>query len=114
MNMTTAKFTVERSKWLRGIGSILSDGELMCCLGFVCLQLGASEADILGIGMPSQITHVAMVTPLLVKTVEGIAKASSLALEAVEINDSPYISDDERERQLVMLFAEHGGMEFVP
>lgn len=56
------KVVIDRKRWLRGEGSSTSkllrssDGK-MCCLGFVCIQAGASETDIMDISSPISIVY---------------------------------------------------------
>jgi len=111
------KFTVERSRWLRGgkDSCLLSrEKNKMCCLGFVCKHLGMSDEDIELAQMPSSLKLT------LRKKLEGILLRkvayfgsnwhidTRWAQEAAEINDNMDIQDDLRERSLTDLFGVNG------
>jgi hypothetical protein len=116
------KFTIERSKWLRGEGGAKSgllrgsDGK-MCCIGQVCSQLGVKNESL------ENLKSVEQVIGRHVKG-EGFASASEVLCEkdgrtemdwlhaAYVANDDPGISDDEREKALISI-AKFVGHEFV-
>jgi hypothetical protein len=88
----TLQVVVDRSRWYRGQGPAHTrlrrrqDG-LMCCLGFVCLAAGHTEAEIEGKLMPSSCAN-----PLV--------NSSKELDEASMDNDNIGISDPERERRI--------------
>jgi hypothetical protein len=116
------KFTVSRETWIRGGDDITRllrprDGK-MCCLGFVCEQLGVPRDELRDRGAPADVGTMSL------RIVEGVLTRRSdlgtlynndLTESAIGINDDEKIDDDERERRLTALFAEHGHeLEFVP
>lgn len=118
------KFTIDRSKWLRGLGSerftyLRTPEGNMCCLGFVCIQLGVHPADILNHRIPISVVDPGgshglsgeppepMVGVLLRPGFPKWAQ-TDLTREAVDINDDDTISNHERERHLRYLFKKHG------
>jgi hypothetical protein len=124
MSEQRKKFTVERSKWIRGRREVCVrllrpiDG-YMCCLGFVCVQLGVPRASILDKYEPGSLSHgsagYALIKNILVDDDRGFVGNSPLATAAIDINDSQNMEDAEREHLLSALFAEYGyEMEFVP
>jgi len=120
------KFTVERSKWLRGIGSEHSfllrstDGK-MCCLGFLGLACGLDPERITNIDSPNGIPVSSSETARkewskTVPEAEGLfreyVKDNSVVCEQLmetndmETNDS--VDESHREKALTKLFAEIG------
>ncbi len=116
------KFTVQRSRWLRGDGDgMLLDpdrGNRMCCLGFACVAAGLTKEQISKRSLPEEAydeVDAPVIEPLVEETVEGGVLDTSLTTRAAEINDDLGLSDHEREHGLKVLFAEHGvTVRFVP
>ncbi len=119
--MERLRVIVDRSRWYRGKGSVESrlrrsvDGQ-MCCLGFACLAAGHSEDDITEAATPLELR-----SSLLPGTEEYRAARKRLddghgtAIgEAININDSRHITDEERERDLARILTQVGiDLEFV-
>ncbi len=112
------RFTVTRDEWFRGEGPdgsrlLLPDGR-KCCLGFLGLECGLDERDILGKETFSMIdTHVDQtVLPgtLIERRPPGLIGYNETRLcdDIIEVNDDEEMSDDERESTLTRLFAEAG------
>lgn len=82
---------------------------MMCCLGFVCNQLGVVKKWLSGIGMPetliqNSVTNAHKLEGILVDAGEN----SSLAQAASVINDNDDITNLQREKQLIALFKKNG------
>ena len=98
------RFEVKRSNWLRGEGDMDSyllrakDGK-MCCLGFLGRSCGWSDDALKD-----------RRTPVVFGFVPDFPDALDLrALDAaMHLNDNASITDQEREAELVKLFAQHG------
>lgn len=96
--------------------------DLMCCLGFVALALGARRDDIENVAMPAEVENFQQLDPDF-KFVEPYDKDmydedvengrtpglnnSRLSSSAAGINDDDSIDDEEREAKLIALFAKH-------
>lgn len=123
------KFTIDRSKWkcggslenVKGKGNthLLNSAGYMCCLGFVCNQIGFTNEQILNIGMPEEIPEEVFkkvkedndVTPIFSITKHRghmVYFNNDLSEKAISINDDPVIGVIEREVKLTELFAKHG------
>lgn len=117
-------YIIDRSKWRRGgdlqLESIWGQTQLlnregnMCCLGFVCIKDGFKKKDILEVADPSDIDpdFADVCTSITLKVhsdEDGIYfHSSELTREAININDSEYISEEQREQQLKTLFKKYG------
>jgi len=122
------KFTIDRSKWICGehlptgvpfgLGShgqgkteLLNQQGMMCCLGHVSLQLGMPESSLLGAARPEDVHADARLDLLVEQRLRGRCLprrcATSLAEEAIEINDRPDTFSN-RESSLISCFANHG------
>ncbi len=113
------KFTINRKKWLRGIGAFSylrrsADGK-MCCVGQVCRQLGVPSVRLTGEFAVRDLLYEHgyddRLTPLTRKS-EGAAVERKWVKKAYEINDDDCIGDAERERKLTAL-ANRNGHTFV-
>lgn len=115
------KVIVERSKWLRGEGEENSkllrteDGK-MCCLGFVCLAFGKTEDDIADSEAPSCLigkdrhSQIGDGTPLIAED----RHEPGAIVSAMQINDSRYMDELDRELELKRLLRVVGvDLEFV-
>ena len=110
------KFVVKRSKWvvnedgsLFGDSRLLNEEDKMCCLGFCCRQLGATEDEIKGMNLPHRLKDAGERFPMFaVARRRKVHLASSLAQKASRINDDRSIDRKEKERLLIDLFAKHG------
>ena len=74
--------------------------EMMCCLGFVCNQLGIPKKDLKNCLNPSNLSSEWDI-PYLLKSLDH---HSELATEAILINDSPKISVADKKRKLQKVF----------
>jgi hypothetical protein len=125
--------TIQRSKWRRGGGNsykvegygptrLLNDRGYMCCLGFDALACGFTENNIYDRTDPESLGFKGLAT-----TRPGYAelrldfksaflpKNTPPVQEAITINDSHHITDDEREEALHVVFRQLGydGVVFV-
>jgi hypothetical protein len=125
---------VQRSKWLRGkgTGKLRNSCGLQCCLGFVAVAAGFTEAEIENQNLvselcdsspdPREVVEHALLRSLVHIDVcdddedyEGeLVSVGGTELEdnLVNINDTEAINDAEREEQLAVLAAK-AGIEFV-
>lgn len=95
------KFTVYRSKWLRGdtTESRLYDGSRMCCLGFLGVACGISQEDMKDLCLPSEVVTEAWPKG----TLDGKNDSDTIVL-IVDYNDG-YHSEKYREERLTALFS---------
>ncbi len=113
------KFTVKRSTWARGCGSLdsflLNYNGKMCCLGFLARELGFSEESIegrphprvcgLGPELPGEEPH-----RFMNESWDPIIKVNDRYDLAVDQD----LSEKEREEALAIMFREKGyAVEFV-
>ncbi len=102
--MAVKTFIVKRSRWLRGKGSdsyLRHKNGHQCCLGFVGRQCNIAAKDLLLRGLPGHLPgELLMRFPELT----GSESWSDFAI----INDSPEISDKEREKKLKELAKKNG------
>lgn len=116
------KFTIDRSRWVSGVPhwglhsenttgmgetSLLNEHGFMCCLGFVCRQLGLHSTDIYERGAPDFLILEAQ-DPLVPILLDDKGNPSRLTALAMNINDDNGLTPAEREQQLIALFKEHG------
>lgn len=113
------KFTVNRSRWLRGEsgGSFLlrkADGK-MCCLGFLALACGATESDILGSRAPSNRGSMINWPKEILYSIQGrgaiINESCYDSPECVRLmntNDSNGTDDATKEASLTKIFQDIG------
>lgn len=116
------KFTIKRSKWLRGEGVSKSrllrkgDGK-QCCIGQICLQLGVPDkaitdiTDVNNILIEHSPKLEKVLTPLLLLSdkQEGYRHAAGWVGSAYCINDAQDVPDDAtREKHLAELAAANG------
>ena len=117
------KLVIDRKTWRRGpqdeqiklddpTALLCKDGA-KCCLGFYALQCGLTKEQIYGIGEPGQIPmnedDADSYWLKLVKFYDddytsGLAN-TSLAAEAMDINDDPNLTEEEREQKLIKIFS---------
>lgn len=129
------KFTIDRRYWLRGEGgepSFLyrSDREThnMCCLGQISEQCGIDKTDLDRLRQPNTFAPITvkerfeetfgnavMVAPLDVNYYLRDLRAINVLVELMNINDSPQLTDAQRELILTDLIAHFYGheLEFV-
>lgn len=102
---------IDRTRWQRGKYTIkngskllVSKGGRMCCLGFVCLVLGAKKRDILHAGYPA---GTMLDLPGLTER-NGQIQNTGFSEDAASINDDTSLSDRQREIQLRKLAKQNG------
>ncbi len=134
---------ITRSNWARGAGDSAYNTLLnsytenvggegyeptfknnsMCCLGFMCLQLGALPEDIKNQEMPKCAIVTQDRSERLLKLLAPLAEynesmnsiqSTPLASKAAALNDDESLEESEREEALLDLFLENGfKLEFV-
>jgi hypothetical protein len=135
MSKKRFKFTVERSKWLRGNPqtSVLLDGDTgkMCCVGFLSRACGLEKRTISEQGTLSELANRGgssakavsrrKVLAQFLKDLKGRAwrsakyANSNVAQEIYEANDMRHAGDGAIEARLRSLFAQLDiDVEFVP
>lgn len=112
VNLTITKFKVERSRWLRGEGYhesylLRPADNKMCCLGFLGKACGVSEERMRGVQTPTDVSNgndypsaLSNMLPDLVAP--GSIKVAEFVL--MDINDTPQITDEQREILLSKIF----------
>lgn len=120
---------IERSKWYRGHGGCNSAlvekaSGCKCCLGFVGLACGYTEAKMSGLASPEGCLVKSDPRPawpkwmleLYARTDGYVAYVDTADTEAaMQINDDMVIGDAEREKKLTALFKKNGmTLRFVP
>lgn len=112
------KFTVDRKKWLRGVGFeesrlLTGDGQ-RCCFGFVCQQLGMEDDSIMRHLTVGSISFSQRNRRLMDFAFSGNTEEHDWIWSAYKINDNRSIGDPERESKLVTIFSANGHeIEFV-
>lgn len=113
--MSKFEFTVDRSKWLRGEDDesmlLRKCDNKMCCLGFFALACGLTRDEISGKSTPSSLAIRNIKLPSTMQFLldeENQSIDSRLGNSMMATNDSKNINDDERERQLKLLFEQVG------
>jgi hypothetical protein len=124
---------IDRTKWGRadyepqnGVarpGSLLDKHGKMCCLGFVCIQLGLPEEDIEGMSYPYEVAYnyakqgkkEAMgLIDFYLLTESGMIINNRLSKAAAAINDDHTLTDAQKEEALTKIFSDGGhSIEFV-
>lgn len=119
------KFTIDRSRWrcgdegdnAVGIGPtmLVNSKGYMCCLGFVCEQLGFNKSLISLRGDPADaLLEHAMLTTKFNDDLGSHYDNSDLCNLAIEINDNSDTTPQEKEKLLIELFEKyHHEIEFV-
>jgi len=107
------EFTVKRSRWGHGDekGFLLRGYDnKMCCLGFVCRQVGLKRNQILDKIMPDELIPVLrdkLIGALTFKRGQDVKDYRWLN-EAARINDSQTYTPKETERKLKSIFSKNG------
>jgi len=113
------KLTIDRSKWHRGRGGVMSyllshyDGK-MCCLGFLALACGVPKDMIRGIRSPLGLANRSGSLPEPMQFLVNEARYSpttghtTAALFLVGTNDDCGITDEQREAALSTCFRANG------
>ncbi len=117
-------FTVIRSRWDRGFGCgrlLDSNNNKMCCLGFLCKEMGLNRASILDKGLPSSALNCYLRSSSGKKALDNLKESGRVPMKLVSydngyfdsqltdriitVNDDSNINDDARETSLKKLFA---------
>lgn len=107
------KLTIDRNRWLRGVGSessLLDSCGKSCALGFLAKDLGYSDDEILNKEGPDYILSDAGVRfpESLVKRIERKediwSAPTEIAVQIISINDDVNLTDSERESKIIQLF----------
>ena len=112
------KFTIDRAIWLNasapyGMGSTLLHNKQgnMCCLGFVCEQLGVPRENLTGVDTPGLLDLEELPDSLaesLSLLRQGASTDTELSSSAMDLNDSDDYTPVEREKLLSQLFRNYG------
>lgn len=107
------KFTIDRRYWYRGAlnSALLREDGDMCCLGQILLQSGVPREHLLGVFYPAGTReHIPFDSPIYNLLIRPMGGDTQLSTCAAVTNDDRTIEDDEREQDLIDLFA-HAGVE---
>jgi len=121
-------FTVERKNWYRGKGDeksrLLNNSGKMCCLGFYALACGLDKKVIKNVPDPVGVVNltkdgtttdgsdkvikrkseVVWETKLVANDRYGSPDNSGITYDLMGVNDDPYLTDEQREKELTYLF----------
>ncbi len=114
------KFTIDRSKWIRGEGwhntcLYRPKDDKLCCLGFFSLACGLTKEDIANKKAPRDIEDKLHLYPDWALEVDLYDQGTFLNY-IIDVNDelSKYISEEDREKELTNLFSNLGiEVEFI-
>lgn len=113
------KLTIDRSRWLRGEGSVVSrllrpaDGK-MCCLGFYGLAMGANPDALLDVTAPQVARDLAPFAALIEHDERAACWPTVTCGNLMCDNDDEHTTAEDREARLTKYFAEIGvEVEFV-
>jgi len=107
------EFTVKRSRWGHGDDNgflLRGEDSKMCCLGFVCRQVGMGRKQILNKAMPDELDpklRDKLIGALTFKRGQDVKDYKWLN-QAAKINDSLDLKPEETERKLKSIFSKHG------
>lgn len=117
------KLIINRSKWrtggngkyATGMGNtfLVNNAGFMCCLGFMCMEMGVESLSCYEIGLPEDLEPIDYIKiPLLV---HPVAKSNTkFTCDAIRINDDMDMSSQKREEELTKHFSNHGiQVEFI-
>lgn len=119
------KYTIDRTKWLRGEGSMVSDllreDGKMCCLGQIAKQCGLKPKELRNTASPMSLDQKpaekfrkALPWLLKVDKVDAEFENTHICGVAMEVNDREKLSDAKREARLTAIFAKRGiELEFI-
>ena len=110
-----AKFTVDRSYWLRGEGSAHSylfrkDDGKMCCLGQILnRQFNIQYKHLTGLGEPAELFNRSVYIEVEQNLIDFRNTVNTeLVDQAMKINDDRFRSEEQREAELKHLFIAYG------
>lgn len=107
------KFTIDRRMWARGRRTLLRVGptgfqglkpDMMCCVGFMCVEAGVPPTKIVGKAIINPITENTENQP---DSIHFMLKGRD-ANAIYSINDDEEMDDPTREKLLTELFARNG------
>jgi hypothetical protein len=108
-----SKLIIDRSKWRTGNASphpvigptqLLNKEGYMCCLGFYAKQIGClTDDEIKGVRTPDDL-RIRSVNPRMRNLINDDNKNSYFTDEAMSLNDSDNLDDEEREREIKLHF----------
>lgn len=111
--MEIKTLVIDRARW--GMGALLTeDGEAMCCLGFLAMACGATEAAIKGEGDPEGTPDIDWPSAFIRLARDedddphAYPRNSTVTNDAIEINDSTKLPWEEKESRLIELFFRAG------
>lgn len=109
------KITIERKSWIRGdqglkFTCLFRDDGHMCCLGFLGAACGIPLEEMLGRKTPAglETDELYKLYPIGIRKIDP--DGFSLIGRLIVANDSPQLSEEERESKVRELMAE-GGVE---
>lgn len=118
MEQKVTELVINRPNWLRGEGAgdsflLRESDNRMCCLGFYSRACGFSKDSLVGQRGPMQLgTNIIPDQMKWLYIGKGNSEHSGVANKAMTVNDGSQeyveLSEEERERKLTELFAEHG------
>lgn len=111
------KITVKRSEWLRGkrFGEsyLLREDGKKCCIGFLCLQAGLPEDDILYVDMIANLEEkFSQLQGFTIETSYPENEEKGWIHKAYQVNDDVDLTEQVREKALNDL-AKSDGHEFI-
>ena len=102
---------IDRKTWGHGIagGYLLQDNGKMCCLGFICKEIGMEDSRILDFGLISTVFNnernefPEILSPLLQDGTHDPSGGTSRQLQMmlVDINDNQDLTAIEKERRII-------------
>lgn len=107
---------IDRAKWrtggdlsypnATGEGStlLLNDEGFMCCLGFRCHQMGIPKNDLLNVGTPGSLSGLYDIPDLIEGMYFGCFDNSRFASKAIQLNDDPFLTPEQREKAITEHF----------
>lgn len=110
------ELVIDRQKWRtgsdgphktgEGTTQLLNEQGFMCCLGFECLRLGLTEENILQIGEPQEVDEAYYDNIDYMLT--GARFQKDWVTEAIEVNDNPELTLDQKEALIESIFGKEG------
>jgi hypothetical protein len=104
---TRHSFVVKRSEWLRGSREsfLLREDGKKCCVGFLCLSLGASAVEICD---RTQVEEDTPIAKRFIRNFRFSASNTNWAGDVYIANDRADLDDSARETKLTELFKQRG------
>lgn len=107
--MAITKLVIDRAKW--GTSALLSKDGTMCCLGFLSKACGVPDEDMLDVPYPrfKWVDMFGVNTEFAARDFDVlVAPGTPAPTAAAAINDSSTLSMEQKETQLIELFANNG------